>query len=276
MITRPITGPPPGAATSWRARRTGFARSPAAIDEMDAALRAIGRRGLHWPDFGAADFPLPTFSRELAAVRDELEHGRGIVLVRGFPVDRYTLDELRQIYWGIGTHLGTPRHQNATGELIGEVRDEVRLYGEVREVPGASTVTKSSRARARTSGALRFHTDRCDVVTLLCVRRARSGGESMVSSSIAVSNEILACRPDLHAWLCRDYVRNRQGEEAGGERRTYAMPVFATRDSHFTSHYSRTFIEAAQLLPGVPAWSPRRTRRWTCTRACARSSPSRC
>jgi hypothetical protein len=251
-----------GGPAAWHgrdlARSTDWVRplAPAWAAELDAALRAVERRGLRWPNFDRDDFPLPTFAGELASVRDELERGRGIVLLRGLPVDRYSLDELRQLYWGIGVHLGTPRWQNATGELIGEVRDEVRLYGEVREVSGASGVTRSSRARARTAGPLRFHTDRCDVVTLLCVRRAKAGGESKVCSSIAVSNAILARRPDLHALLCQDYVRNRQGEEAGGERRTYAMPVFAVRDGHFTSHYSRTFIEAAQLLPGVPPLTP--------------------
>jgi hypothetical protein len=252
VITRPIEGP-----AVWHGKdlalSTAWIRplSPRSVDELDEALQAVERRGLRWPDFGPADFPLPTLAGELDAVRAELEHGRGIVLLRGLPVERYTLDQLRQLYWGLGVHLGTPRQQNVAGELIGEVRDEVRLYGEVREAPGASSVTRSSRARARTSGPLRFHTDRCDVVTLLCVRSARAGGESKVCSSVAVSNVLLERRPDLHALLCRDYVRNRQGEEAGGERMTYAMPVFAARDGHFTSHYSRTFIEAAQLLPGV-------------------------
>lgn len=251
-ITRPIESP-----AAWHgkdlAARTDWIRpiTPAVAAELDAALEGLERRGLRWPDFGPADFPLPTFAGELAAIRQALEHGPGIVLLRGLPVTRYTLDQLRQLYWGVGVHLGTPRPQNVSGELIGEVRDEVRLYGAVREVAGASSVTRSSRARARTSGPLRFHTDRCDVVTLLCVRRARAGGESKVCSSVAVSNAILERRPDLHALLCRDYVRNRQGEEAGGERMTYAMPVFAVRHGHFTSHYSRTFIEAAQRLPGV-------------------------
>ena len=241
-ITRPIDGP-----AVWHGKdlalRTDWIRPVTAgfVAELDDALRGLERRGLRWPDFGAADFPLPTLAGELAAIRTELEHGRGLVLLRGLPVERYTLAQLRQLYWGLGVHLGTPRHQNATGELIGEVRDEVRLYGEVREVPGASSVTRSSRARARTSGPLRFHTDRCDVVTLLCVRRARRGGESKVCSSIAVSNTILERRPDLHAVLCRDYVRNRQGEEAGGERMTYAMPVFAMRDGHFDEIVLSTF-----------------------------------
>jgi hypothetical protein len=256
-VTAPITGP-----EAWQGSELAGTSdwihpfTPAAVSEIDAALRAVERRGLRWPAFERADFPLPAVAPWLARALDELEDGRGLVLLRGFPVERYTEDELRQLYWGLGLHLGTARPQNATGELIGEVRDEVQLYGEVREVPGASSVMRSSRARARTAGPLRFHTDRCDVVSLFCVRRAARGGESLIASSVAVSNAILARRPDLHALLCQDYHRNRQGEEAGGERQTYAMPVFAQRGGRFTSHYSRTFVEAAQLLPGIPRLTP--------------------
>jgi alpha-ketoglutarate-dependent taurine dioxygenase len=73
-----------------------------------------------------------------------------------------------------------------------------------------------------------------------------------VVSSLAVRNAILARRPDLHALLRQDYHRTREGEEAGGERSVYAMPVFGLRDGLFTSQYSRTFVEAAQRVAGVP------------------------
>ncbi|MCI0546497.1 MAG: TauD/TfdA family dioxygenase, partial [Candidatus Rokubacteria bacterium] len=206
----------------------------------------------------ALPHPLPTVAAELARVSEELEHGRGIVLLRGLPVARYPEDQIRALYWGLGTHLGTARFQNARGELIGEVRDEMRLYGSVQE-PALMAVEpdrpRTSRSKARSSGPLRFHTDRADVVALLCVRPARAGGLSKVASSVAVHNEILARRPDLHALLCQDYHRNREGEEAGGELRPYAMPVFAVCDGRFTSHYSRTFVEAAQRLPEVPRLS---------------------
>jgi hypothetical protein len=114
------------------------------------------------------------------------------------------------------------------------------------------TLGRSSRNKARSAGPLRFHTDRCDVVGLLCVRRARRGGLSQVVSAVSVSNAILARRPDLHALLCQDYWRSRQGEESGGERKSFAMPIFCLHDGRFTTQYSRTFVEAAQKLPGVP------------------------
>jgi hypothetical protein len=253
MNAEPIVGPEAWLGADM-SRSTEWIRtvSAPAVAELDAALRGVARRGLGWPRFGRDDFPLPTFSRELSSVLDELERGRGFVLLRGIPVSRYTPGELRNLYWGLGAHLGHPRYQNAQGELIGEVRDEGRLYGQVREAPMDEALGRSSRSKARSSGPLRFHTDRCDLVTLLCVRKARAGGLSRIVSAVSVANAILARRPDLHALLRQDYWRSRQGEEAGGERQTYALPIFAVHQGKFTTQYSRTFVEAAQKLPGVP------------------------
>jgi hypothetical protein len=230
--------------------------SAAAIAECDAALAGLARRGLTWPSFGRQDFPLPMFARELDAVLDELENGRGVVLLRGIPVERYTEHELKNLYWGLGSHLGHIRYQNARGELIGEVRDEIARYGAVREGPAVDAVLgRSSRSKARSSGPLRFHTDRCDVVSLLVVRTARAGGLSKVVSAVGVAAAIRERRPDLHALLYTDYWRSRQGEEAGGEHEVYALPVFAEYAGKFTTQYSRTFVEAAQTLPDVPRLS---------------------
>ena len=226
--------------------------SSRAADELDAALRGVQRLGLAWPKFGREQFPLPTLARDLAGLLDELENGRGFALLRGLPVDRYDEEELKTLYWGLGCHLGWPRYQSAAGELIGEVRDENRRYGLVREPSMDAALGRSSRSKARSAGPLRFHTDRCDVVSLLTVRRAKTGGLSRIVSAVSVSNEIARRRPDLHALLCRDYWRSRQGEEAGGERKVFAMPIFCWHESKFTTQYSRTFVEAAQKLPDVP------------------------
>jgi Taurine catabolism dioxygenase TauD, TfdA family len=249
----PIRGP-----MVWRgedlARTTDWVRSldPVEVDELDAALRAVQRRGLGWSRLTRHDFPIPRLARSLAEVSRELEDGRGLVLLRRVPVERYSEDELRIVYWGLGLHLGTPRYQNAQGELIGDVRDENRLYGMVREVdPARAGEARTSRNKARSAGPLRFHTDRTDVVTLLCVRPAARGGLSKVVSAPAVHNAILERRPDLHAQLCAPYHHSREGE-AGGRQRSYPMPIFGMRDGRFTSQYSRTFVENAQGLPGVP------------------------
>jgi hypothetical protein len=135
-----------------------------------------------------------------------------------------------------------------------DIRDEgmdtaARQYGAATDSTGQAFL--SSGARTLTSGALRFHTDRCDVVGLLCVRQAAEGGVSKLASSAMVYNRILERRPDLHALLCRPIPRSRFGEEAGGEHVAYDLPVFGLKDGKLTSHYSLTYIEYAQMIPGV-------------------------
>ncbi len=258
-LRRPLAGPAVWRGTELAASGDwSWPLTADEIEDIDAALGAVRKRGLAWRDVRRQDFPLTGFAERLAAVAHELEHGRGMVRLRGLPADRYSEADLRHIFWGVGTHLGTAVYQNASGEILGEVRDEVRALGAVREAAGVygdGSLPKSSRAKARSNALLRFHTDRADVIGLLCVRPAKAGGISRMVSAVALHNEILARRPDLHAVLCGDYWRSRQGEEANGATRAYALPVFAVRDGHFTSHYSRTFIEAAEHVPGVPRLS---------------------
>jgi hypothetical protein len=179
-------------------------------------------------------------------------------------VDRYSEDDLRKIYFGLGTHLGTPVFQNRSGELMRAIRDEGahvgRTYGETKDQKG--TTFLSSYARTLTNGGLRFHTDRTDVVGLLCVRQAQKGGVSTLASTPAIHNAILAKRPDLLDALFTVYWRSRFGEEGTGKdgssttkATAYPLPIFGVRDGKFTSHYSLTFIEAAQLAPDVPKLS---------------------
>ena len=85
--------------------------------------------------------------------------------------------------------------------------------------------------------------------------RGEGGRLSKIVSAVSVANAIHARRPDLHALLWQDYWRSRQGEEAGGDRKVYPLPIFAMHAGKFTTQYSRTFVEAAQKLPHVPRLS---------------------
>jgi hypothetical protein len=224
-------------------------------DELEAALNAVQRRGLAWHDIKREDFPLPTLGRLLADIADELENGCGIVKLRGVPVAGYDETALRQLYFGLGTHLGTPVFQNRRGELMRAIRDEGagvgQRYGQIDGQDGQRPFL-SSYARTLTNGGLRFHTDRTDVVGLLCVRQAMSGGVSKLCSSAAVHNALLARRPDLLELLFQDIWRSRLGEESDKAETVYPLPIFGLRDGRLTSHYSLTYIEAAQMAPAVP------------------------
>lgn len=225
---------------------------PAVLDEIDIA---VGKSAdIDWTGVNRDNFPLPSSRAFFDDVREELENGSGMVKIRGLDVGRYDQEQLRRIWYALGHHLGTPMFQNRRGELMREIKDEgagvgAKLYGATVDASGKEFL--SSGARTLSPGELRFHTDRCDVVGLLCVRQASEGGVSKLASSATVYNEMLKRRPDLHALLCKPIPRSRFGEEAGGQYVTYDLPVFGVRDGKLTSHFSLTYIENAQLLSNV-------------------------
>jgi TfdA family taurine catabolism dioxygenase TauD len=233
----------------WQRRLT-----PAQLAELDDALAAARARGLGWEEMMAGDFPLPGFTALIDDIRDELENGSGLLMLRGIDPTRYTLDEARVVYAGIARQLGTLVFSNRGGEIMRDIRDvgaDVgKHYGELNDGKGAAFL--SSYSRTLSSGSLRYHTDRCDVVALLCVRQAMKGGVSKLCSSPAVHNAMLERRPDLCAALYEDVWRSRFGEEDEGHSLGYPLPVWGQRDGKFTSHYSRTFVEAGQRRAEAP------------------------
>ena len=114
----------------------------------------------------------------------------------------------------------------------------------------------SSRARAQSTEPLRWHTDRTDVVGLLCVGEPAEGGTSRLASAVAIHDEMVRRRPDLAALLYETIWRSRLGEETGGADSIYGLPVFTVTDGKFASHYSRTYVEAAQKLEQTPKMTP--------------------
>jgi hypothetical protein len=226
--------------------RTDWIRpfQPDELAEIDAAVQHVKQRGLDWVDVSRGDFPLAGFSTELTRIAQELETGRGMILLRGLPPG-YSADDLRLAYWGIGAHLGTGVSQGGRGELLGIVEDEGR------------EVENTRRRGSKTAGSLPFHADRCDIVGLLCVRKAKSGGLSRIVSAAAIHNEVLRRRPDLIDVFYADWHNSRQGDEQPGESRAYPKPIFGFRDGHFTGLFSPAYIRYAQEFPEVPRLTAR-------------------
>jgi hypothetical protein len=226
--------------------------TPAMVDELDRALERVQDRP--WHAIRREDFPLDRTRALAEDMAEELENGCGIVKLRGVPVDRWGIEDLRRIYFALGAHVGTPVFQNRRGELMRDIRDEGgdvgKRYGQIETGQGGTFL--SSYARTLTNGRLRFHTDRTDVVGLLCVAQARAGGVSKLVSTPMVHNVMRQRRPELLECLFQNVWRSRHGEESETPDAVYPLPVFGVRDGRFTSHYSLTYIEAAQMVDGVP------------------------
>lgn len=194
------------------------------IEEIDAALRNVQSKGLSIP-FKATDFPLPTLAKRLEKVPHQLEEGLGAVMIRGLPRQRYSAQECELIYWGFGVHLGTPVSQNTRGHVLGHVRDE----GRVMDDPN----TRGYQTRAK----MDFHSDQLpvDVLGLFCLRTAKKGGASALTSVAAVHNVILEERPDLLEVLYQPFNIDWRGEEPQGEQPWYKCPMFSYAGGKVTS-----------------------------------------
>ena len=246
-IRRPIEGPSAWVGADMRGREAewSYRLSPAEIAEIEAALKSVLARGLDVAAIRREDFPLPTLGPVLDRLRAEVLDGRGFVLLRGVPVKDRPIAESAAAYWGIGSYFGSARSQNAHGHLLGHVYD----------LGGSSAADPTIRSYA-TSERQNFHIDRCDVVALLCLRRAKSGGQSAIVSSMTVHNVMAARRPDLLERLYQPFPVDRRGEVPEGKAPFYQAPVFNEHAGKVSVLYSRLHIGSSQRFPEARRLTP--------------------
>jgi hypothetical protein len=190
------------------------------------------------------DFELSILSRKLLELRRELIQGRGFALLRGLPVANYTEREAAIIFCGLGSHLGLARVQNAKGHLLGHVRDM-----------GLNSKDPSVRIY-QTKERQTFHTDSTDVVGLLCLNTAKTGGLSLLVSSTTIFNEMHKRRPDLLKLLMGPIATDRRGEIPAGMLPYYLIPVFNYFEGYLSAIYQRQYIDSAQRFPDAPRLTP--------------------
>lgn len=219
--------------------------SPADIAEIESAAKALAGREADIAAITARDFPLPTLADRLKArVADEVLNGRGFLLLRGLPVERWTMREAATAFYGLGAHLGSARSQNGKGHVLGHVRDlgldvtdpNVRIY--------------------QTHERQTYHTDSCDIVGLLCLRTAKSGGLSALVSSTTIFNEMRRRRPDLLKFLFEPIATDRRGEVPDGQKPYFEIPVFNWHQGRLSAIYQRQYIDSAQRFPDAPRLGP--------------------
>jgi hypothetical protein len=242
----PVPEPQAWRAAEMRSNRSRWTceLTPAELEAIDAAYRAVRARGLAIP-FEASDFPLGVFEAKVKELRREIEQGTGVVLIRGLDVDRYGLEGTRLIYWGLGTHLGRPLAQNPRADLLVNVRDE-----------GGDPYKDPTQRGYHTAQYLPFHNDQGDVVGLLCYRPSKEGGLSCICSAGAIHNEILRTRPDLAEVLYGPFHADVRGEQPPGRRPYYVEPRFAVHDGCFYAQHGPTYIRSAQRFEEVPRLTP--------------------
>jgi hypothetical protein len=230
----------------WRgpemARRVDWVHhlGPADAAEIEQALRSARSQGLDIAEVTRDNFPLPRFEKLAGRILDALETGPGMFLLRGLPVRTLPLEDMRMVYWALGKHLGTAVCQSPKGDVLGDVRD--------------MNVDNTHTGRGyQTRRGQPFHTDACDVVGLLVLHTAKSGGLSNIASSVAVHNEIARARPDLLEVLYRPFYM--YYPDWGDEY--WQQASFSVHKGHFSCKCVTLWTTLAQKkFPDLPRLTP--------------------
>jgi hypothetical protein len=206
----------------------------AAIDELMAKLSGDPRP---FHELRKSDFSHPVLDGDLADLLAYIKTGPGLVVMRGFPVDKYTPEQMQTVYWGIGAHFGHGCSQSADGDYLGYV----------------TNVEKASRGYT-TARELSLHTDSAEIVGLLCVRDAKEGGMSIYANSLKVREIIAREHPEYLAILERGFRCDRRGEEAPEDDSVtpYRVPVFSKVEGVLSTRFVRGVIDRGAETLGEP------------------------
>ncbi len=212
--------------------------TPDEIDDLDRAITELEKTAI--VDITKADAPLPYLASRLAEMRETILHGQGFMLITGFPIERYSLEQAARAFWAVGAHIGVAVSQNAKGHALGHVRD----LGFDPNVPSARGYQSNAR--------LPYHCDSGDIVALLSVRTSKSGGLSSLVSSLALYNAMAERRPDLARILMQPSYRDRRDEIPQGRKPWFPMPVFNPHEGRLFTNFVRSGIRKAQRFDEVP------------------------
>ena len=193
---------------------------------------------------GADDFDLGPLAARLVELMGEIRDGAGLALYRGLPLDEVSPLGAAALYWGIGLHLGTPKSNNPEGDMIGHV------------VNTGGNYDNPNQRGYQTNVEMDYHCDQSDVVGLLCIRPAMTGGLSKVVSSRAVHATIKSRRPDLEAVLSQPFCWTKHAETDSGEIPFYESPVFNFVGDTLSTSFGPKHMIKGHRLAEAPDLTP--------------------
>jgi hypothetical protein len=254
-----FTGPAVGTGADLKASEWwGYELSQEDFDDIHRCTEHAKETGaVTWLHPGVPDmiskesFPLgPGMVAKLASLATELEDGKGIAMISNMPVGdpRFTEDDLAVAYLGLSAHIGHVALQSSAG-----LRSTSRGYGLPLGRIQAEMTGETPKEGKQTNNHFRYHTDRCDVISLLSIRTAPGGGYNRVASAAAIYNEMMKRCPDLAREMCKPIDRIWEGENG-----FFRLPAWGlTPSGKFTTQFAPSYIENAQFLEGAVKATPK-------------------
>eukprot|EP00929_Paragymnodinium_shiwhaense_P015079 TRINITY_DN123097_c0_g1_i1.p1 TRINITY_DN123097_c0_g1~~TRINITY_DN123097_c0_g1_i1.p1 ORF type:complete len:503 (+),score=107.78 TRINITY_DN123097_c0_g1_i1:94-1602(+) len=248
LSSEPITGP-----SVWTGKELeadpwwGYELTQDDLEDLYQATQ-VAKKSVEWlhpgvPDIFAKDsFPLgEVMKAKLASLQDAIENGKGLAMIKNMPVTdpRLSEDDLAIMYLGVSVHIGHIILQSSSG-----LRSVTRGYGLPLGKVQAEMTGETPKQGKQTNNHFRFHTDRCDVISLMSIRTAPTGGASRVCSAPAIYNTLLERDPELARTLTEPIDRIWEGENG-----FFRLPVMGlTPSGKFTTQISPSYVENAQFL----------------------------
>jgi len=246
MIDHQIAGPSAWRSGDIRAGDYRVVLSAACLDEIRRLADEIRARPLPTILRTPAEHDLPNCRAAMAQVSHILKEGVRFAVVDRLPLGELSTDEATAIYWLLASMVTRPVAQKLDGTMIYDVHDTGR-----QALPG------SGIRPDKTNIEIRFHIDNAynttppEIVGLLCLRTAKSGGVSRVLSFHTVHNELLARCPEHLPRLYRPFWFDRQREFFAGEPEIFSAPVFED-DGELRARFSHHQINGGYALKGEP------------------------
>jgi len=209
------------------------------IKVLEAACHNFLMLNIPLEKINSSNFKCSSLTDKLTKIGQELTDGIGFSVIRGLNISAYSRQQVATIFMGIGSHIGSPRSQNAEGHLLGHVRNI-----------GADANDANTRIY-QTNERQTFHTDSCDVVGLLCLKTAKQGGESLLVSAESIYNEMMQRDPYLTSLLFEPIATDKRGEVEVGQKPFFTIPVFNWFINRLTVIYQRQYIDSAQRFDEV-------------------------
>ena len=218
------------------------------IDQADrkqitTSIKSVFDKDRDLFDYSPDEFDLGTSWEIIERALLEAHHQKGLSIVRGLPREDLNHEEFRLLSWAIGLKAGVARPQGLASQYISAVQD-------------AGTDYRAANGRGYSSNAeLDFHVDVADLTILTCYNKAKSGGQSMISSGVTAHNYLIKERPDLAEIAYQHFYFSRQEEQAPDEKPFYSLPLFEEEKGNLFCNWNRNRVQSAQNIEGVPELS---------------------
>lgn len=213
--------------------------------ELDRLVATLDRDPLPLLLLRPDDFDLDASRAFMREVKRTIDDGPGFAIVDRLPVERWSTESARAVWWLLASLVARPVAQKWDGTSIYDVTDLGRP-------PGNGVRPDVTNAEQN------FHTDNSynntapHYVGLMCLRTAMEGGVSGIVSFATAHEEMRKRHPELLPRLYRPFYFDRQREHAPDDVMTTHHPMLEDQDGRLIARLSHFQVKNGQKLAGEP------------------------